>query len=100
MFPSAEPGDLQKRTLGADDQEALCEIYPVENNPMKCVPIVDATSGGCQCSAAATPGPSGFLGLGLLAVALLGAADAGAGGGARPHTPTQASRLTCARARP
>ena len=72
MFPSAEPGDLEKRTLGADDLQALCEIYPLENNPMKCVPIVDDTSGGCQCSAAATPDRSGLVGLGLLAVALLG----------------------------
>jgi hypothetical protein len=72
MFPSAEPGDLEKRTLGADDLQALCDIYPVENDPMKCVPIVDDNGAGCQCSAAATQGRSGVVGLALLAMALLG----------------------------
>ena len=28
MFPSANPGDIDKRTLAPDDQLAVCEIYP------------------------------------------------------------------------
>jgi MYXO-CTERM domain-containing protein len=87
MFPSAEPGDLEKRTLGADDLQALCEIYPIENNPMKCVPIVDNTAGGCGCAAATSPGPSGLLGLGLLAVALLGRTLTRGRAQARARTP-------------
>ena len=86
MFPSAEPGDLEKRTLGADDQQALCEIYPPENNPMKCAPT-STTRGGLPVSAAATPDRSGLVGLGLLAVALLGGTRARGGGAAGRRRP-------------
>jgi len=36
MFPSANPGDVDKRTLAADDQQAVCEIYPAAGDPMTC----------------------------------------------------------------
>jgi MYXO-CTERM domain-containing protein len=33
MFPSAMPGDTEKRTLAPDDQLAVCTIYPVDDPP-------------------------------------------------------------------
>ena len=33
MFPSADPGDVDKRTLAPDDQQAVCEIYPAAQDP-------------------------------------------------------------------
>ena len=84
-----------------DDQQALCEIYPVENEPdevradrrrhQRRVPVLrrrDARPKWVPGTRAARGGSARAH------------ADAGAGGGARPHTPTQASRLTCAPARP
>ena len=53
MFPSAEPGDVEKRTLAPDDLQALCETYPKDADPMKCEPLMDATTGGCNCAVAA-----------------------------------------------
>jgi MYXO-CTERM domain-containing protein len=45
MFPSVTPGDIDKRTLEADDKQGLCDIYP-------------AAQDGCSCATAGTP-PSG-----------------------------------------
>lgn len=36
MFPSAQPGDVTKRTLSADDRLGLCEIYPKGTTPQHC----------------------------------------------------------------
>jgi hypothetical protein len=36
MFASAEPGDLQKRTLAPDDKRAICEMYPIARDPQSC----------------------------------------------------------------
>jgi hypothetical protein len=48
MFPSANPGDTQKRTLAPDDRAGLCGIYPVGAAP--------GGSGGCaSCAAAGAP---------------------------------------------
>jgi hypothetical protein len=59
MYPSAEPGDIGKRTLGPDDLQAVCDIYPKDQDPMKCEPIVDSNGGtGCQCAAAPSSGPT------------------------------------------
>lgn len=33
MYPSAMPGDTQKRTLAPDDQSGLCAIYPAAHPP-------------------------------------------------------------------
>jgi hypothetical protein len=33
MYPSAMPGDTQKRTLAPDDQNGLCTIYPIDHPP-------------------------------------------------------------------
>jgi hypothetical protein len=71
MFASAMPGDLSKRTLSADDQLAVCEIYPLARNPMTC-PSSDLPppGGGGGCAVAQSP-PAGSIpgGLALLALA-------------------------------
>lgn len=36
MFASADPADMEKRTLSADDQLAICEMYPVAADPKVC----------------------------------------------------------------
>src|SRR5262245_27842464 len=33
MFPSANPGDIDKRTLAPDDIQGVCEIYPKAQDP-------------------------------------------------------------------
>jgi MYXO-CTERM domain-containing protein len=66
MYPSAEPGDLEKRTLAPDDLQALCDIYPVDRDPMKCEPITPSNGGsGCGCATAGS-GPDGAAAAGLL----------------------------------
>ena len=69
MFPSADSGDVDKRSLAPDDQRAVCEIYPAADDPNVCTPVVVDDDGGCDCGAAgrstaATPGAA------ALAVAL------------------------------
>jgi len=67
MFPSAMPGDTQKRTLAPDDQAGLCAIYPVGNPP---IPSTDPVGCG-PCAAAGPPGGSMVLaGLAALTAAL------------------------------
>ena len=59
MFPSATPGDTQKRTLAPDDVDGLCTIYPVGNPPP---PPGTNVSGGCDDQGCATGGdPTGRL---------------------------------------
>jgi hypothetical protein len=75
MFASAEPGDLQKRTLAPDDKQAICDIYPIAADPMTCTGSGGGgnggeDSGGCQVA------PLGGGGEGVLAVALAGLAAA------------------------
>jgi hypothetical protein len=62
MYPSAMPGDTQKRTLAPDDQAGVCGIYPVDDPP--------APPGGC-ISCATAPSPAG--GIGLCALGLFAA---------------------------
>jgi len=50
MFPSADPGDLDKRTLEPDDELGLCEIYPAAQDPMTCMD--SGTEDGCSCATA------------------------------------------------
>ncbi len=52
MFPSATPGDIQKRTLAPDDQNAVCTIYPVDDPPP---PPVNGGCDGCAVGAGADP---------------------------------------------
>jgi hypothetical protein len=72
MFPSANPGDIDKRTLSPDDQLAVCEIYPAAEDPMTCSPPGAITpEEGCG-SCAAAGGPTSAAG--LAALTALGAA--------------------------
>jgi hypothetical protein len=70
MFPSAQPGDTQKRTLAPDDLNALCTIYNVDDPPP---PPGTGVNGGCTgCVAAGGPGDAGTLAtFGLLAALLI-----------------------------
>ncbi len=64
MFASTGRGDLDKRTLEPDDQLAVCETYPIANDPARCVGV--DLDGGDGCSTAG--GGAGSAG-GLWAVA-------------------------------
>lgn len=50
MFPSADPGEVDKRTLEADDRMGLCDLYNVANDPHVCSPVSAPSSGGCSCA--------------------------------------------------
>jgi hypothetical protein len=52
MFPSANPGDIDKRTLAPDDVQGVCDIYPIAQDPKSCVPP-SAPSGGCATASTA-----------------------------------------------
>jgi len=72
MYPSANPGDVDKRTLAPDDQQAVCEIYPASMDPMVCAPMMSSTlKEGCACAAGGAVGPAALLSIagaaGLLA---------------------------------
>ena len=56
MFPSANPGDIDKRTLAPDDQQAVCEIYPAAQDPMTCSPPAAPPEEGAACSSCAVGG--------------------------------------------
>jgi MYXO-CTERM domain-containing protein len=51
MFPSADSGDVDKRTLAPDDQRGVCETYPAASDPNMCVPVMLDDGGGCNCGA-------------------------------------------------
>jgi len=70
MYPSAQPGDTQKRTLAPDDVNAVCTIYPVDDPPP---PPGTGVNGGCAgCAAAGRPGDAGApAAFGLLAAVLI-----------------------------
>jgi hypothetical protein len=81
MFPSAEPGDTQKRTLAPDDQNAVCTIYPVDDPPP---PPGTGVTGGCaDCAAAGGPGDTGALAAPALLAAILIARRSGRRAAAR-----------------
>ena len=59
MFPSANPGDIDKRTLAPDDQQAVCEIYPAAADPMVCAAPMSSTQPGCSgCATGGAPAPA------------------------------------------
>ncbi|HEY2900323.1 MAG TPA: hypothetical protein VGL59_07095 [Polyangia bacterium] len=68
MFASAKPGDISKRTLEADDQQAVCDIYPLANDPAYC-PAATATatvadqSKLLDCAVASAPKTTSSLGM-------------------------------------
>lgn len=59
MFASAVPGDVSKRTLAPDDQQAVCDIYPVASDPMTCPAEgtpASSNPNGCGCAVGAGAG--------------------------------------------
>ena len=69
MFPSAQPGDTQKRTLAPDDVNAVCTIYNVDHPPP---PPGTGVDGGCNCATSGRPRGSGATTtVALLAAALI-----------------------------
>lgn len=73
MFPSANPGDIDKRTLAPDDQQAVCDIYPATQDPMTCTPVMmSSTLQGCSCTTGGAAGPTAALSL-VAAAALMAA---------------------------
>jgi matrixin len=65
MYASAPSGETSKRTLGADDIQGVCAIYPRGAPTVTCV-ATDPPGGGCGCSQGQN-GPGAVFG----AVALL-----------------------------
>jgi hypothetical protein len=59
MYNFQSCGESAKESLSADDIQAICDIYPVKDDPGTC-DAVDKTGGGC-CSASVAPGASFFL---------------------------------------
>ncbi|HEX2656678.1 MAG TPA: hypothetical protein VHU40_00335 [Polyangia bacterium] len=55
MFPSAQPGDVSKRSLSADDRMGLCQIYPKGTTPEQC----GVGSSGGACAIAPDDAPTG-----------------------------------------
>jgi hypothetical protein len=65
MFPSADPGDVTKRTLSSDDELAVCDIYPVGMKTLGSV--TPMSTSGCGCTVG--PGSSSRGGATLAGVA-------------------------------
>jgi hypothetical protein len=60
MFPTAETGDIDKRTLDQDDMDGLCALYPIEDDPDVCQAPhcgldLSCTSTNCDKSGIAYP---------------------------------------------
>jgi len=76
MDTKAEFGDLSKRTLSDDDQNGVCTIYPLADDPHYCGPIPSTDPGGCSCGVAGAAGggvggaAGALAGAGLLAAAM------------------------------
>ena len=65
MYAYANPGDIDKRTLHADDIQAIADIYPKGGRTVTCLsdPITLTVTGsadvkGCGCSATGGAGPA------------------------------------------
>jgi MYXO-CTERM domain-containing protein len=67
MFPSATRGSIGERTLSADEELALHDLYPAGR-----APVVETTPAPGGCAVGGAAGPSGgALGIVLVAAALL-----------------------------
>ncbi len=53
MYPSVRRGDIERRTLENDDQQAVCAVYPTESPPA-CHPS-GSGGGGCRVDDAGNP---------------------------------------------
>lgn len=76
MFASADPGDISKRTLEADDRQAVCDIYRAGTSEyLAACAVQDQSSGGCAVAGASPaaedsgtrPAPQTRLAYGLAA---------------------------------
>jgi MYXO-CTERM domain-containing protein len=65
MFPSADTGDVEKRSLEPDDRLAVCTVYPAASDPGVC----PAPGGGNDCGCRATGRPEKPTAAGLAAAA-------------------------------
>jgi hypothetical protein len=68
MYPSAMPGDTQKRTLAPDDQAALCTIYPIDDPPPG---DDDQLRGGCARCELGSPTSRPLGGVSFVAASLV-----------------------------
>lgn len=72
MFPSATPGDTTKRTLSVDDAQAVCDMYPVAQDPKVCPGPNPPASSGCSTGASDVPARGvGLTGAAAIAAAVL-----------------------------
>jgi len=71
LYPSAQPGDVDKRSLSPDDRLGLCSIYPTGTTPVHCG--LGSSGGSCAVAAAeaAQPGEQKTRGL-TITLALAG----------------------------
>lgn len=60
MFPSADPGDVSKRTLSGDDDLAVCDIYPAGLPTAGANATGTDKASGCTCALSAGAAPSGL----------------------------------------
>jgi hypothetical protein len=90
MFPAQTPGDVSKRDLAPDDQQAVCDIYPA-SAALPCVAQTDGgatdggtTDGGGTTGTGGTTGGGGATGAAGTtgASGATGAAGRAGGGGA------------------
>jgi len=68
MYNFQQCGEATKESLSPDDIKAICDIYPIAEDPGSCDPVKKAGA-GC-CSASVSPGAS-FLLAGMTALLLL-----------------------------
>jgi len=68
MYNFQQCGEATKESLSPDDIRAICEIYPIADDPGECNPV-KKPGAGC-CSASVAPGGS-FLLAGMTALLLL-----------------------------
>lgn len=74
MYTKADSGDLTKRTLAADDKQAICDIYPLAQDPGFCRQIGESLpadpSGGSNCACSTGPSSRGAIALPVLGLLL------------------------------
>lgn len=56
MYNFAELGETKKRSLEPEDIRGICEVYPIGEEPARCVHGVDLTRSGCRIGAGAAGG--------------------------------------------
>lgn len=66
MYPFQDCGETIKASLSPDDTAAMCDVYPIADDPGTCEPPAPLTSGCCSGAPA-----GGSLALGLATVGLL-----------------------------